>query len=787
MYTRSSTTGRNQRKGTPFIREGESYLEEESGGEEGQDEGILRGNDPDVSDGEHKDSDDEAAESDGDGSSVGSGGFNAFGLDLSDFIDLTDHLFCRAIMSRKDPLSKRAVPCVCGSLISKCNRRGHGKKRSEAITRGAEGFYPMMPGRGGTVDGRLDKGPPIPTTEFAKLQQLAEEELEKATAHFHDTAEENDDSGEEAETERDFSQEERRGVGWIKTSASTSTGSRVQFGPDEPQTRDSRHRTPLTRQVPQRSSPSAMKQRGPPEERRPWFGLITLTGHRVICQTAEEMIDLQDEGAEFECTFPSKHLAEVWLDCPPPEARKEPQMWFGLIETDGAKVICCAQEDLEFCLTAGATLKKTFSAERAAEKWLEERDTPPPTRSTVKRSATSHSPPTPMTTGIRRSTGHPTPVRDAMDPGDERPLRHPVTPPLLPRGGLATAMGSDPSTGDRKKIYEIVMADTEAMDEALCPPGLAYEDRECLFEQMIDVGALPGTYRRGDSDGDSGVSADMQMFATVAMRSWGGKGRGNGNASNLTWASASKNALDKIKGLEDIERVISKVASIRERLFTGQEQRLARFLHRRRYLQEDIEAYLENGLLPLLVTRTFRSYSELLSMARLEAYQCTTGWNGSLAKAMVTHHAEKLGEIRAYAADWRDCLLETYVYLRDAEKNKFFAESMTRALWRQGPTQQWMKAPPTDDEPEPRSASGPGEDDGRCAHCRRRAVHEGTSKSKCPLKSFTGTGARALLKSFSDAKAKQVIASAVQALEKDRDADPKTLIPIIRAAHGKTD
>jgi len=187
-------------------------------------------------------------------------------------------------------------------------------------------------------------------------------------------------------------------------------------------------------------------------------------------------------------------------------------------------------------------------------------------------------------------------------------------------------MGSDPSTGDKKKIYGIVMADTEAMDEALCPPGLAFEDRECLFEQFVDVGALPGTYRRGGESGEeSGVSADMQMFATVAMRSWGGKGRGNGNASNLTWASASKNALDKVKGLDDLERMIGKVASIRERLFVGQDQRVARFLHRRHYLQEDIDSYLQGGLLPLLVERTFRSYMELLSTARLEAYQYSNG------------------------------------------------------------------------------------------------------------------------------------------------------------------
>jgi len=350
-------------------------------------------------------------------------------------------------------------------------------------------------------------------------------------------------------------------------------------------------------------------------------------------------------------------------------------------------------------------------------------------------------------------------------------------------------MGSDPSTGDKKKIYDIIMADTEAMDEALCPPGLAYEDRECLFEQVIDVGALPGTYRKGESTEESGVSADMQMFATVAMRSWGGKGRGNGNASNLTWASPSKNALEKVKGLDDLERMISKVSSIRERLFVGQEQRVSRFLHRRRYLQEDIDLYLQGGLLPLLVERTaFRSYMELLSAARLEAYQCVQGWSGSLAKAMIVYHAEKLGDIRAYSADWRDCLLETYIHLRDAEKNKFFSESMTRTLWRQGPPPIPRDISEEDGSPGgTKRGSGDTDDEGRCSHCRRRSVHDGTTKSRCPLKDFTATGARSLVKAFSDAKAKAVISDAVKALSKDKGGDLQAIIKQVRAAHGKED
>jgi len=795
MYTRSSTTGRTKRGEVPAEEQQVGGRQEgnDSEGEEADEMSPHQGDDPDTRYDQEGAEDEEGTDSDA--SSVGSGGFNSFGLDLTDFIDLSDRSFCRVVMSRKDSLTKRRAPCVCGNLIATCNRRGHGTKRAEEQNRGTPGFYPMMTGRGGTVDGRLDKGPPIPTTEFAKLKRLEEEEVERASSRLRASMDREDDEEEDFPTapdeEDEESQSEHRGVGW--TDKGRGKGSKIQFDLDETTTPPRFGRTPIgPSRDPRPHSPSSIKRQGPPPNfekstPRPWFGLTTLEGQRVICQSVEDMMDLQEEGAEYECTLPSKGAAEIWLDAAPPEAPK--RVWYGLIETSGTKVVCCEQDDLNFFLEAGAKLKKTFPTEPLADQWLDERTPLPPPRTTIKR-APSHIPASrPDSTDPLRPRGsHQAKIRQtgSPDPDHISPTYHPVTPPR-PRGGLASAMGIDPSTGDKKKIYDLVMADTEAMDEALCPPGLAYEDRECLFEQVIDVGALPGTYRRGDSEGEAGVSADMQMFATVAMRSWGGRGKGNGNASNLTWASATKNSLDKIKGLEDIERMISKIAGIRERLFAGQEQRLARFLHRRRYVQDDIDAYLENGLLPLLVIRTFRSYSELLSTARLEAYQCTTGWTGSLAKAMIEHHAEKLGDIRAYAADWRDCLLETYVHLRDAEKNKFFSESMTRALWRQARPPLMSPITDAEDGEGQRGATGGGDAEGRCSHCRRRSVHDGTTKSKCPLKNFSGTAARALVKSFSDEKAKQVITAAVAAMAQDKDADPNAIVKSVRGLHGKTD
>jgi len=130
MYTRSSTTGRPQRGEEP--PRGGDGDRRSSFNEEGEDD-PSEGGHPDDSD-DPQGSEGAATDSEAEASSVGSGGFNTFGLDLSDFVDLSDNSFCRAIMSRKDPATKRIIPCGCGSVAADCNRRGHGLKRSEDKT-----------------------------------------------------------------------------------------------------------------------------------------------------------------------------------------------------------------------------------------------------------------------------------------------------------------------------------------------------------------------------------------------------------------------------------------------------------------------------------------------------------------------------------------------------------------------------------------------------------------------------------------------------------------------------
>jgi hypothetical protein len=114
-----------------------------------------------------------------------------------------------------------------------------------------------------------------------------------------------------------------------------------------------------------------------------------------------------------------------------------------------------------------------------------------------------------------------------------------------------------------------------------------------------------------------------------------------------------------------------------------------------------------------MVTRSFEFFYRLICAIRDEAYQIPGGaeWSTSLAAAMLSTRSQKLIQIRTYSTDWRDCLVQVYVYLREAQRMDFYDESMIRELWR-------------------RPAASPPPD--RCSHCHHSRVHPG-GKTQCPL------------------------------------------------------
>jgi hypothetical protein len=154
--------------------------------------------------------------------------------------------------------------------------------------------------------------------------------------------------------------------------------------------------------------------------------------------------------------------------------------------------------------------------------------------------------------------------------------------------------------------------------------------------------------------------------------------------TNIGWRNESKDTLSKIKSRKDLERIIKELNAVRAVAFRGQENRLSTLLERLHYSSESVQWYLASGLLPVMVTRSFEFFYRLICDVRDEAYQILSGaeWSTSLAAAMLSTHSQKLIQIRTYLTEWRDCLVQVYVYLREAQRKDFHDESMIRELWR---------------------------------------------------------------------------------------------------------
>jgi hypothetical protein len=291
---------------------------------------------------------------------------------------------------------------------------------------------------------------------------------------------------------------------------------------------------------------------------------------------------------------------------------------------------------------------------------------------------------------------------------------------------VVSATGDDPSVGDRTRVHNTPVNSAEEMHRALCPDGMTKEDRSSLYNNMLDIAALPGMSKQSEGMASTDIAALAQML-----------GSEQGVAShrtNIGWRNASKDTLRKIKNRVDLERVVKELNSVRNVAVRGQTNRLHALLESLHYSPDSVQLYLSSGLLPVLVTRSFEFFHRLLCTVRDEAYQVISGtaWSNSLAAAMLSTHSEKLVMIRQYAMDWRDYLVQVYVYLRDAQLQDFRDASMIRQLWHR-PAVSLAAAPPPD----------------LCSHCHRSRMHP-VGRNHCLLLPLPAAKARQVLMDLED-------------------------------------
>jgi hypothetical protein len=104
------------------------------------------------------------------------------------------------------------------------------------------------------------------------------------------------------------------------------------------------------------------------------------------------------------------------------------------------------------------------------------------------------------------------------------------------------------------------------MNQALlCPDGMSDEDQSGLYNNMMDIAALPGMSKNSDG----AASTDMALLAQL-LGSEQGVAR---HRMNIGRRNESKDTLNKIKSRKDLERIIKELNAVRAVAFRGQDWR----------------------------------------------------------------------------------------------------------------------------------------------------------------------------------------------------------------------
>jgi hypothetical protein len=116
-------------------------------------------------------------------------------------------------------------------------------------------------------------------------------------------------------------------------------------------------------------------------------------------------------------------------------------------------------------------------------------------------------------------------------------------------------MGNDPFVRDPTRVYNTLVKSQTGMNQALCPDGMSYDDQGGLYNNMMDIAASPGMFKKSDG----AASTDMALLAQL-LGSEQGVAR---QRMNIGWRNESTDTLSKIKNRQDLERVIKELNDVR--------------------------------------------------------------------------------------------------------------------------------------------------------------------------------------------------------------------------------
>jgi hypothetical protein len=195
------------------------------------------------------------------------------------------------------------------------------------------------------------------------------------------------------------------------------------------------------------------------------------------------------------------------------------------------------------------------------------------------------------------------------------------------------------------------------------------------------------------------------------------------------WRVATRNALDKVKSMEDLFDATDEIGSQSDKVMQSFHASVQEILYSQGWSTEDVNLYLGSGLLPRIVQRFLQYYYKMfLHFQKLAAKDPDPDHFREYTMLHIKHHARQLRQIRLYAPRRSLMILRSYTYLRDAKEKGFTDIKLMGALAQK---LQEMTSTLTDLAGSASLRQKPPKE-WACSHCHSE-IHQG-GPNECPLK-----------------------------------------------------
>jgi hypothetical protein len=318
------------------------------------------------------------------------------------------------------------------------------------------------------------------------------------------------------------------------------------------------------------------------------------------------------------------------------------------------------------------------------------------------------------------------------DPDESQPMMGRSQP--MDRIVDVNTIGPNVSMGKSKELYGTSIQVEPEVLKILCPKGVTAPVQKELMDSTVNVCSLPGKYNASNLNNDRNIIMDQFAEAVGDLTEMSSRRAGDSRLNQDTqWRMSGKNALEKVKTVEDLNGATEEISSMRGTVLSNMESAFREVLYNNGWTTNDADLWITAGLLPKIIRHTMQWWLELHVSLQTISNANPEHWD-EVVLPRISYHSKCLARIRKWSLTRCMMILQVYIYLRDMSAKSFQDICLIADLTTKLQQTALQSHPSSQPKPPPWG----------CAHCHSD-LHEG-GKNACPMKDLKSKVARRIAK-----------------------------------------